>query len=369
MTAPESQKKLVLVGGGHTHALLALQLINRPIPNSDAVMVSDVLQAPYSGMLPGLVAGVYRSEDIHIDLVKLCNRAGIRLVQRKAVHIDPASRVVKCSDGTLIPFDLISIDVGSTPSDDNIPGVRQFAIGVKPVPAFLQRWREICERPGEKQIAIVGGGAGGCEIALAARERLGMGSTISIFTRGKFLLGNRDSRASRLMLASMQKADIKLYFDSEVKLIEKDQIHCRNGAVYSFSDLIWLTQAGAPAWFKECHLPLTKDGFLQVENSLQIVGHPGFFAVGDCSTMIHQPQPKAGVYAVRQAPILMRNIRAQLSGDSLIEYRPQKHFLSLMKLNGQSALAQNGFYTGQGHFWWTLKDWIDRRFMRLFQKL
>jgi selenide,water dikinase len=362
-------KQLVLVGGGHTHALLALQLIRTPIKDVDVVMVSDVLDAPYSGMLPGLVAGLYQPNEIHIHLPKLCKRAGIKLIQRRVIHINATDRFVRCEDGTTIPFDLISIDVGSTPSHSNIPGVQKFGIGVKPVPAFLERWQKLCQRDGAKHLAIVGGGAGGCEIALAARDRLGIDVPIEVFTRGKFLLGNRSSKASCKMQKAMLRARIKLHFDSEVQNVEYDRLQCADGKIHFFTDLIWLTQAAAPAWFADCQLPLTSDGFLQTENTLQVVGQTDIFAVGDCATMIHQPRPKAGVYAVRQAPVLFQNINSYISGNLMKDFHPQQHFLSLMKLSGRSALAQKGIYLGSGLLWWYLKDWIDRRFMRMFQNL
>ncbi|MCB1361251.1 MAG: selenide, water dikinase SelD, partial [Rhodobacteraceae bacterium] len=121
-------------------------------------------------------------------------------------------------------------------------------------------------------------------------------------------------------------------------------------------------------WLTETGLHLT-DGFVTVDPMLRSVSHPEVFAAGDCAHMRDSPRAKAGVYAVRQAPILLHNFRAALSGGTLRTYHPQRDYLKLISLGGKQALADKWGLPLSGAWLWRIKDRIDRKFMRMCQTL
>ena len=171
-------KHLVLIGGGHSHAIVLKMFGIQPLPSVRLTLISDVLHAPYSGMLPGHVAGFYGYDECHIDLRSLAEFAGCQILIDRAIAIDINKNLVICQTRPPVNFDLLSVDIGSTPATLSVPGAAEYAIAAKPVPEFLASWNQlISERPNHPQkplrIAIVGGGAGGVELALNMQSRLG----------------------------------------------------------------------------------------------------------------------------------------------------------------------------------------------------
>ena len=186
-------KHLVLIGGGHSHAIVLKMFGIQPLPSVRLTLISDVLHAPYSGMLPGHVAGFYGYDECHIDLRSLAEFAGCQILIDRAIAIDINKNLVICQTRPPVNFDLLSVDIGSTPASLSVPGAAEYAIAAKPVPEFLASWNQlISERPNHPQkplrIAIVGGGAGGVELALNMHSRLGKeeGRRKREEARGKF---------------------------------------------------------------------------------------------------------------------------------------------------------------------------------------
>ena len=179
LTATEITRDLVLVGGGHAHALVLRMLAMDPVPGARLTLVSPASHTPYSGMLPGLVAGHYRFEDTHIDLARLCQWAGVRFLRDTVTALDPARRELHFAQRPPLGYDLLSLDIGSQPTLDVVPGAREYAVPVKPVAEFWQRWQAGLGTHGGQRIAIVGGGAGGLELALAMAHALaGSGASL-----------------------------------------------------------------------------------------------------------------------------------------------------------------------------------------------
>ena len=100
---------LVLIGGGHSHAIALKEWQKNPIPNVKLTLITNVLQTPYSGMLPGYIAGFYRFEETHIDLKKLAQFAQTKLVLTTAIALDLIKNQVICADCPPIRFDILSI--------------------------------------------------------------------------------------------------------------------------------------------------------------------------------------------------------------------------------------------------------------------
>ena len=127
-------KDLVLVGGGHAHAIALRQWGMQPLPGVRLTLVSDTAHAAYSGMLPGHVAGFYSYDQAHIDLRRLARFAGAQFYRDRATGLDLARNRVLCRDRPPVAFDCVSLDTGSVPAADGVPGAAEHAVPAKPVP-------------------------------------------------------------------------------------------------------------------------------------------------------------------------------------------------------------------------------------------
>ena len=379
MNGSPAFKDLVFVGGGHSHALVLRMWAMKPLPGVRLTLISPQALTPYSGMLPGLVAGHYRFEQTHIDLVRLCQWGGVRWIQDEVTAIDPQRRRISLAGRPDIEYDLVSIDIGSTP-DRSIPGSEAHSTPVKPISDFHARWLSILERVGQgrsPRIAVVGGGAGGVEIALSMVHRIrhqGGRVELRLVTADDEPLAGYSGRVRQRARRQLDAYGIPVDSGFRVSQVEAGRLLAEDGRVVEADEIIWCTQAGAAAWIRESGLKTDARGFLSVRPTLQSLDHDDVFAAGDIADMVASPRPKAGVYAVRQGPVLFHNLRARLLGEALRPYRPQDGFLSLLALGEKTATGMKPLPGGMslsvsGDWVWRWKDHIDRKFMRMFHQL
>ena len=286
-------KHLVLVGGGHAHALMIRMWAMKPLTGVRVTLISPNWQTPYSGMLPGLLAGHYQSEDIHIDLRRLCTWAGVRFIEGAVTRINPEENQLQLNAHPAIHYDTLSLDIGSTP-DLSIPGLKEFAQAVKPIDLFYPRYLDCIKRcrdnvaTGTREqkyaIAIVGGGAGGVEVALAMTESLSDlrdRVTISLAIRGNKVLPSYSSSISEACTAALRLAGISIHFSFEASHVEKASIHTKDGLLINADDIFFCTQAKAATWPTESGLTCDQNGFIKVNEYLQSLSHSNIFAAGD----------------------------------------------------------------------------------------
>ncbi len=364
----EPRRDLVLLGGGHTHALALRMLSMAPPPGARISLVSDTGFAPYSGMLPGLVAGHYDFEEAHIDLRRFCSARGIRFIEAAVTGIDTARRRVMLADRPALEYDILSINTGAVPELDSVPGAREFAVPVKPVGSFYLRWQQLESRlaAGQQQdILLVGGGAGSVELALAMRFRLGSGPRITLLC-GEEMLASYNAGARKAVRRHLRDSAIDCREGCRVAQVFADRVEAEDGSRWRYDELVWCTGVVPPAWLADTGLPLEARGFIEVEDSLLVSGRGDIFAAGDVAVQVNHPRPRAGVFAVRQAPVLAHNLAAALAGDKLELHRPQRRFLSLLSLGDRRAVADKGVFHAAGAWVWRWKDRIDRRFMEQF---
>ena len=367
-------KKLVLIGGGHSHAIALREWGLNPLSNVNLILISDVEQTPYSGMLPAHVAGFYSYEETHIDLVSLAQFAGAKFVCDRAIGIDVENNKVIC-ESQQIEYNYLSLDIGSTPQAINIPGAKEYAIPAKPVPVFLNAWYKLRQTAANTQqlsIAIVGGGAGGVELALnmqACLRKLLLDKNaleIHLIHRGEQLLSGHNDWVSNKLTKIIQQRGIRLHLQRDVTKVSADKIMCQSGLEIECDRIFWVTQAAAPKWIKESPLKTDKQGFILVKNTLQSVSHPNIFAAGDIATMTNYQRPKAGVFAVRQGQPLFDNWQNILTGQKLEKYTPQNKYLALIGTGDKKAIASWASFGWRSSLFWKLKDYIDRKFMNQF---
>lgn len=376
-------RQLVLVGGGHSHVGVLRQFGLAPLPDVQLTLVCTDIQTPYSGMLPGYVAGHYAYDEVHIDLQRLADFAGARLLRAEVTGIDRAAKTVHCRSGEAVAYDLLSINIGSTPQVARVPGALENTVPVKPIARFNQRWLELLARvqqhAGSTTIAVVGGGAGGVELLLAMQYRLrnelqARGRNpddlrFHLVTQSDEIMPTHNAQVRQRFRQVLAARGVAVHCEMEVTDVQAGALHARGGQVINADEIIWVTQAGGAAWLKGTGLGLDDGGFIQVNAYLQSVSDPRIFAAGDIVAIVGYPLEKAGVFAVRQARPLADNLQRSLAGQALQPYRPQRKWLALVSTGNRYAVASRGAIGFSGAWVWRWKDWIDRRFMRRFSDL
>ncbi|MHB0916738.1 MAG: selenide, water dikinase SelD [Thiobacillus sp.] len=384
MQASESPvlRDIVLIGGGHSHVVVLRMWAMNPLPGARLTLICTDTDTPYSGMLPGYIAGHYTCDDAHIDVRRLAEFAGARYYRDEVVGIDRAARRVICRTRPPVAYDALSINIGSTPSLAQVPGADAHAVPVKPIRQFNARWLALLERvrghAGATTVAVVGGGAGGVELALAMQYRLRRELTaqgrepdelrMHLLTAGPNILPTHNAAVRRSFESVLAQRGVTLRLDAEVIRVAENCLETRRGETLQADEIVWVTQAGGAAWLADTGLALDEAGFVQVRNTLQTETDPLIFAAGDCASIIDQPLEKAGVFAVRMGPTLAGNLRRTLLGQSLKPYRPQRRWLALISTGDQHAIASRGAFYARGDWVWRWKDWIDRRFMLRFSE-
>ncbi|MGR8950696.1 MAG: selenide, water dikinase SelD [Gammaproteobacteria bacterium] len=354
-----------------------------PLPGVQLTVLSRDLHTPYSGMLPGLVAGFYEFDDAHVDLRPLCQFAGARLVHAEAIGLEPERRRIICEARPPIEYDLLSINIGSRQVTNQVPGVKEFATAVKPINRFMASWTDITERviayPGKRRIGVVGAGAAGVEIILAMqrrlqdllRERNRNAGEISfhLISKSARILPTFDAGVSRRFERILARRNIDLRAGVEVVQAGSDRVVLSSGEPLELDEILWVTEGGSQPWLSEAGLAVDEQGFVKVHETLQSVSHANIFAAGDIAHVEAHPRPKAGVIAVRQGPPLAENLRRVLQGKKLKPFKPQGDMLALISTGDRYAIASRGRWHTEGAWVWRWKDWIDRRWMRKYHEL
>jgi selenide,water dikinase len=363
-------RDLVLVGGGHAHALVLRMWAMDPLPGTRLTLVTPDPVAPYTGMLPGLIAGHYRREDLMIDLVRLARFAGARLILDRATGIDREERLIHLGGRASLPYDVAAIDIGITSDLPNLPGSHH-AVAAKPLAAYGEAWEAFLSKGlAFPRVVILGAGLGGVELAMATVHRLksqGAQPEVTLIDRSDSLLPGLGASARRTVLARLADHGVTLRIGVEVTAINAASVTLATGEEIGSDFTLTATGARPHGWLAETGLAADR-GFLVTDAMLR-TSDPLIFATGDCAEIKGLKRPKAGVFAVRAAPVLHHNLRSALSGRPLRAFRPQRDYLKLVALGGTSAVADKWGISLQGPRLWRLKDRIDRAFMERLSDL
>ena len=376
-------KDVVLVGAGHAHVTVLRMFGMKPIPGVRFTLISRELHTPYSGMLPGLIAGHYGFDEAHIDTGPLARFAGARLYQDEIVDLDPAGRTLICRHRPPVPYDVLSLNIGSTPNTADIPGATEHAIPVKPIDGFLARFEALKKRTlgrkGNTRVALVGAGAGGVELLLSVERRLERevalagfdttGLSFTLVSDEADILPRFPAAFRARFRAILATRGITIITGAPVLAAEAGRLILAGRAPIEADEILWTTQAAPARWLEGTGLPLDDSGFLKVDDMLRVAGHRDLFAAGDTIAFPSRELPKSGVYAVREGPVLADNIRRTLTGRTLRPFRPQREALYLVSTGERCAVGTRNGLTFEGAWVWHWKDWIDRRFMRKFNDL
>lgn len=368
----------MLVGGGHSHVVALRRFSLRPLAGVRITLISPETHTPYSGMLPGHIAGHYGYDDIHIDLGPLALAADARLVAASAVHIDVGNRRVVLERDPSLRFDVLSLNCGAAPGFGTL-ATPTAAIPVKPIGGFVPRWRALLDsllaRPAadrDVRVVLVGGGAGGVELALAVHHALVAivpSARVALVTAAAQLLDGHAAGVQRRFDSLLHARGIEVQKQFTAVGVDTLGVTASDGRRVHGDCVLWVTGVAAPRWLADSGLALDAHGFVAVDGTLRSTSHVDVFAAGDVASMIGQPRPKAGVFAVRQGRVLAENLRRALLHRPLRRYRAQKQVLALISEGGRTATASRGVVFAHGAWVWRWKDRLDRRFMARFKNL
>ncbi|NJK41521.1 MAG: FAD-dependent oxidoreductase [Acaryochloridaceae cyanobacterium SU_2_1] len=387
MTPSGVQKPLtlILVGGGHSHAIALREWALKPLAGVQVILITEEPTTPYSGMLPGYVAGHYRFDDCHIDLGPLAQAAQAQFYVDRVIGLDLESQQVRCVHHPPFSFDWLSIDIGSTPKLPKLPGVLDYGVAVKPWRGFLQQWQQlvtqVSQRPTQPiEVGVIGGGAGGVELALTIQYQLQQvlrragqpcdHLRMHLVHQGPEVMPEHPSGLRHRFYQLLCQRGVKVHLQQRVTQVQPGLLLCASGLHLACDRSFWVTGAAAAPWPHQAGLATDLQGFIQVRATLQSLSHPQVFATGDIAAMVESPRPKAGVFAVRQGKPLAENLRRAVQGQPLQRYQPQSRFLSLISTGDRQAMLSWGTFAWpwESTWLWRWKDTIDRQFMNQFRR-
>lgn len=364
-------KRLVLLGGGHAHVHVLKAIGGALDPAVGVTLVTPVERQVYSGMVPGLVAGHYALEECGIDLAPLARHARALVVRSSVTLVNPAMREVILANGEIVPYDVLSINVGAQPFVGGAAGVAAHAIVVRPLEHFLAGWERVLLRAradGMNAVSVVGGGLAGLELALAMQHRfakeIGTGAPhVRVLTDANIFLPEYSTPVRGRLLRQAQRSQIGMHAQCRVGEVGPGYLRLKDNIEFASDATFWVTGAAAHEFIRGSGLRTDEHGFLAVNDFLQSVSHPEVFGAGDCATNLQNPRPKAGVFAVRAGPALAANLRAALHGGPLERHVAPHHFLALVSCGRRYAIGVYGPLSFAGGWVWRWKDRIDRRFL------
>ncbi|MFM7331054.1 MAG: selenide, water dikinase SelD, partial [Brachymonas sp.] len=300
----------------------------------------------------------------------------------EVIGIDRVNQKVLCKRRPPVPYDQLSINIGSTPQLQGVPGAAEHAVAVKPIRNFNDRWLALLDRvkkhDGKTSIAVVGAGAGGVELLLAMQWRLRNELTVmgrnpddlsfDLLSAAPTILPTHNARVRETFAKTLEERGVRVHVASEVTRVESGQLITSKGQSLHADEIIWVTRAGGAAWLKQTGLALDPEGFIEVTDTLQSPTDPQIFAAGDIASMKNYKLEKAGVFAVRMGKPLTENLRRAVAGTALQGYKPQTSWLALISTGDKFAVASRSWLGFSGAWVWAWKDWIDQRFMRKFSE-
>ncbi|MCC9602998.1 FAD-dependent oxidoreductase [Stieleria sp. JC731] len=376
------RKQIVLLGIGHTNAHVVKQWESEPIPSCDLICVSNFPEATYSGMLPGTLGKQFDRDAMRIELQRLVEKAGAELILGETETLDLESRQIRVAGHGDVPFDLMSIGVGSVPAGYEDYRDDSQVVAIKPMQTFIKRLQaamlnaesvirsEENSSPRPMQIVIVGGGVAGVEIAFCLSQRLQLderSASIVMVSSSERIAGSLNDRSVSRLESMLDQRGIQVHRSERVVDATSGYVLTETQKRIDADVVIWATGAAAPSVISLLGLETDASGFIATHPTLQTLSDPRIFAVGDSGTILQSPCPKAGVYAVRQAPILWHNLQASVREQPLKRFQPQGQFLKLLNTGDQKALLDYHWFSFHSRWCLKLKNHIDHGFIRQYQ--
>lgn len=362
-------KRLILAGGGHAHLQVMEYLARHPAPGWEIVLLSPGEEQIYSGMIPGWMVGEHNARQCRVALRPLAHAAGVKWVGQALMELDAQQQAVHLGNGRRIEYDMISLNTGAATDDRLLLSSGDRLLPIKPLQEFTRRWPQACQRLQDlahaPRIVLVGGGSGGVELALAARERLGSDARIHLVTGPSGPLPGYAPQVRNRIHRQLRKV--------RIDCLDETAAGCTRGVVLSSgkrleADLVLAATGGmAPDWLTSSRLALDDDGYVAVDDFHRSISHAGVWAVGDVCSRTDLKLPHSGVHAVRAGSVLARNLHAAMTGRHIRPYRPRKWSLYLIRTSTDRAVASFGPWSAEGAWVAVWKRRIDQGFVARFR--
>lgn len=357
---------LVLIGGGHSHLSVLMKLSKKPLNGNRITLITNEIDTPYSGMIPGYIEGIYSWRDSHIDLYRLCLKLNVRFIHAEVERVSAHEKEIYFKDRPKIKFDVLSINTGIQSNNREIKGAAKYCLPVKPISKLTNNF--LNKITNFKSIAFIGGGAGSVELALAIKKRflnINQDIKITIITGKRGLLSTFPQKTKLTSLKTLEKFKIDIIEYKRVLEVKPKQIILSDKSILKIDKAILSTNSMTPKWLAKSDILLTKDNYILVNKSFQ-TNYKYVFASGDVIDFNNQNLKKAGVFAVRSGKPLAINIRKFILGKKLVEYKFNKNYLALIGTSKRSAIATKYNLTFNSRFFFYLKKYIDQNFIKKF---
>lgn len=368
-------KRLVLAGGGHAHLEVLRNLAEFPDDRWEVTLITPFAWFTYSGMIPGHLAGNYELDDCTVDLIALAGRANAALVLSAVSLVSAHANEVICANGSVIAYDVLSLDVGSVSAAGNASGVDKHAIPMRPLERLVKGWNDVLVRARDGRMAsvtVVGGGAAGVELALAMNHRFQrdlfeIATHVRVIADTPTIVPTMPEGARERLRQRLRRNGVEAQAGSAVTVVGPDFIRLDSGLEFATDAVFWATGAAAHEWIRESGFATDDHGFLLTNEMLQSPSHPNVFGAGDCINELGRSLPKSGVFSVRAAPVLAANLRAALEGGALRAHLPKTRYLALVSTGSRHAVGFYGQHSFSGAWAWRWKDHIDRKFIARYR--
>ena len=373
-------QRLILAGGGHAH-LSVLQVLARAraqnatkkiARNVDLVLVTPNIHQYYSGMLPGWIAGHYTREQCRIDLRPLVQAAGAHLVHSTIIKVDAGRHCAVLRGGADMPYDLLSLDIGSEIKTSTLQAAASRLLPAKPLDRFFDTWPTVMQAAAARKnsrLVVVGAGAAGVELALAVRhawKRAAINGSVDLVAPD--LLPGHAPAVQRRAERFLARAGITLHRQrTSDESGSEEGVTLEDGTLLAADCVIAATGTRAPHWLETSALQLDTQGYIVVDAHHRSVSHPDVYAAGDICARRDVRMARSGVHAVHAGPVLAANLLAALEGKVAVKtYMPRQNSLSLLACGDGHAIASWGRFSAEGSWVWRWKDSIDRGFIARF---
>ena len=344
---------LVLAGGGHSHALVLRRWAMQPSkrPKGRISLVDQRSCTLYSGMVPGVLSGIYNETEASIDLRHLATQAGVEFIQAKIENLDCKKNTLYLSQNRSLRYEILSLNLGCQ-SPHPVELINQkCCIPVKPLGPTLNLIEEedtISAKLSAKPFSVVGSGLAAVEICLGLRKR---------WPTRCIQLVIHNVKRTRYFHKALHKANIQII--SQEQLPEEGPVLLCTGSM-------------APSFLRASGLLCNSAGRVRTEPTLQVLGHRNIFASGDCAIIDRHPRPPSGVWAVRATPVLARNLEAECCKRPLQGWTPQRRALQLVSHPSSEKQASawalwGNLCIGPYPWIWHWKQRLDRHFIAMFK--